>query len=80
MKWQGVKSSNILRVRYDDKEKAMEVEFNNGGTYRYADVPKKLFEGMVQAPSAGKYFFAEIKGKFESVNLNPKEKGVEDGK
>jgi hypothetical protein len=39
----------------------LEVEFKNGGVYRYRDVEPSLFYGLTSAPSAGKYFHQNIR-------------------
>lgn len=55
-------SSNIAAVRYDDDTQTLQVDFKNGGaTYEYANVPKDVAEGFESAPSAGKYFHANIR-------------------
>ena len=40
-------SSNIARYRYDEKGHVLTVEFKNGGTYNYYDVPLPVY---VQIP------------------------------
>ncbi len=74
LSWTGLNSSNLFRTRYNRKEVTLDIEFKNGGQYRYSGVPQKIFDGITKAESPGKYFFAHIKGKFDAVNLNPKEK------
>jgi len=41
------------------------VTMNNGKSYRYADVPETLFDDFAKAESAGKFFGAHVRGKFE---------------
>lgn len=53
-------SSNIAAVRYDDDTQKLEIDFKQGGTYEYDNVPKDVAEGFESAPSAGKYFHANI--------------------
>ena len=54
-------SSNIAAVRYDDNAQRLEIDFKNGGaTYEYYNVPVDVAEGFETAPSAGKYFHANI--------------------
>ncbi len=57
-------SSNIARFRYDPKGHVLTVEFKNGGTYNYYDVPQPVYEQMNAAPSKGGFLAQNIKGMF----------------
>lgn len=43
----------------------LEIEFKNGRVYRYKNVPKQLYYGMINAKSVGKYFRDYIKDRYE---------------
>jgi len=58
-------SSTIAKVEYDNLLNRMLVTFKSGSTYQYVEVPHKVFDELVSAESAGKYFAANIKGKYE---------------
>lgn len=65
MDWiQTPESSNIARFGYDAASTILFVEFQNGGTYQYFDVPTAIFEAMRGAESKGQYFAQNIKGVF----------------
>lgn len=57
-----VTSSNIASVAWSDG--SLYVVFHHGGEYRYRDVPRKVFEQMLSAPSVGKFFHAEVRNKY----------------
>ncbi len=59
-----VTSSNIQSIGYDENTQTLEVEFKNGGTYQYFDVPKHEFDALMSASSHGQYLAANIKGKY----------------
>lgn len=59
------RSSMLKTVSYDDKENCLSVTFASGGTYKYKDVPKTVFNELISAESEGKYFLANVKNKFE---------------
>lgn len=61
-----VASSNIASVVYDAEKKILEVEFHHGAIFQYFDVPREVFEGLMQAGSIGSYFMNEIKGKYKN--------------
>jgi len=63
------KSSNVKAVGYDDEKKTLLVEFKLGGKYVYEDVPVELYEAFEKADSAGKFFFANVRGKYKFSRL-----------
>ena len=62
-------SSNIARYKYDDKARVLTVEFKNGGTYNYYDVPQGVFEQMKTAPSKGEFLARNIKGAYRYARV-----------
>jgi hypothetical protein len=62
MDWTNANSSNIERFKYDTSSRILKVEFKNGGTYDYFDVPESVFNAMCHAPSKGQYLASNIKG------------------
>ena len=57
-------SSNIARYRYDENGHVLTVEFKNGSTYNYYDVPQMVFEQMKAASSKGEFLARNIKGAY----------------
>jgi hypothetical protein len=63
MEWiESPESSNIARFGYDESSQILTVEFINGGSYNYYDVPTMVFEQMKAAPSKGQFLAQSIKG------------------
>jgi hypothetical protein len=62
---QHVKSSNIKSVGYDQTSNTLEIEFNNGRTYQYFEVPNQIYLSLIEAASKGKYFHNSVKSRFE---------------
>jgi len=60
-----VKSSNLKAVGYVMKDRELTVEFRTGGKYVYEAVPPEIFATMMTAPSIGRYFLQEVRGKFQ---------------
>ena len=56
-----VDSSHIKRVEYTDK---LYIEFLNDSVYEYDNVPEDLAKEMLQQPSKGSFFWANIRGKY----------------
>lgn len=57
-------SSVILKYKYDETGKALEITFVSGSVYVYKDIPPTLFERFRQAISKGIFFNKHIKPKF----------------
>lgn len=49
-------SSNLAGGSYDDEAQRLELEFRNGATYAYSNVPQGVVEGLRSAGSAGAYW------------------------
>ena len=68
------KSSTIHKVEYDEKEKAMTIEFRSGNIYRYSEVPPRLwkvFQLYIEVEgSAGSFFNEYIKNQFPSEKIH----------
>jgi hypothetical protein len=61
---ESISSTAISSASYDDETKTLEVSFTSGQTYTFQNVPVEIFEGLISAPSAGKYYHSQIKGQF----------------
>lgn len=61
-------SSMLYAVGYDPKTQTLEVVFNSGGIYRYADVPPQVYEDLLQTDSKGRYMWMNV------LNLYPFER------
>lgn len=62
MQMQHVVSSDIESVGYEDG--TLYVRFHSGGTYSYDEVPEAVYRSLMSAPSPGRYFIANIKGRY----------------
>ena len=62
-------SSNIARYKYDDRMRVLTVEFKNGGTYNYYDVPRVVFDQMNVASSKGGFLAQNIKGAYRYARV-----------
>lgn len=60
-----VKSSNMLGISYDEETKDLYVLFKQKTLYKYADVPKDVYDEFIKAESVGSFFFKRIKSKYE---------------
>jgi hypothetical protein len=70
-KWTGFRtveldkeSSAIDYVKYNKRNKILEIKYRERGTYQYAPVPEKVVEKMLESRSKGKFLNKFIKNKF----------------
>ena len=59
-KLEPIESSNLAAVGWDTTL-GLIVAFKSGGRYRYPDADRAVYEGLLAAESAGKFFHANIK-------------------
>jgi len=60
-----VSSSNIEAIGYDESTQDLHVQFLSGGYYVYHNVPREIFDRLMEAPSKGSYLNREIKGVYQ---------------
>jgi hypothetical protein len=69
MQMRQIRSSTIARVGYDESSRELVVEFVNGTTYKYLDVPPTMYEALTCAMSAGRFFGDHIRDEYRFVRL-----------
>ena len=69
MQLTAVESSMIHAIGYDKEKRILEVVFNTGRTYQYADVPYEVFVGFLNAESKGRYFLANIRDVYQYLQV-----------
>jgi hypothetical protein len=58
-------SSAISAAGYDVQSQRMKITFQAGHTYDFCRVPRQVFDGLLQAPSAGTYYNQHIKDRYQ---------------
>ena len=59
-----LKSSVLAGHHYDPATSVLHLQFTNGDTWRYRDVPMERAETLAGNASPGKYFTDSIKGQY----------------
>lgn len=62
-----IKSSLISRLEYNTAVQILKVQFKNGDIWIYEGVDEFIYAMMMDAPSIGKFFLENIKGKYTST-------------
>lgn len=64
-----VDSRAIVSLGYEEATRLLEIEFRSGSVYRYADVPRSVYEWLLRTPNKGVFVARQISGRyaFESV-------------
>lgn len=65
-------STLIQRIALDEDARTLCVAFRNGRRYVYEGVPRTLYEAFKRAPSAGKFFNEQVKGRFACREESPR--------
>jgi len=60
-----VDSSNIEAIGYDDDAQELHVQFLGGGNYIYYDVPRNIFDELMNASSKGSFLNREVKSVYQ---------------
>ena len=74
MQREKVDSSSLSSVGYDAGSETLEVEFKNGGVYRYLEVPEDEWQSLQSAESKGSYLNTHIKPSYRYRKLAPARK------
>lgn len=70
---QKVSSSNLSAVGYNEDSKELYVEFKNGNTYKYRDVPKQTYADLLSAESIGSKFNKSVRTVYSCIQVKEKE-------
>ena len=57
-------SSAISWIEYDEGNLTLSISFRYGRTYVLSGVPYEHYEGLLHAPSPGRYFNSYLRGKY----------------
>ena len=64
-----VNSSNLRSVGYNPMTETLIIQFHSGHIYEYYHVPQHIYEGLIFAPSKGKYHHRYIKNSYAYTRL-----------
>ena len=64
-----VESSSVTSVGYDDALATLEVEFRNGGVYRYFAVPAAVHTALMQSASKGTFVSRLVRDVYPFVRV-----------
>jgi hypothetical protein len=70
MRLDTVESDAIHAIGYDADVSVLEIIFNNGTIYQYRNVPREVYEQIMQSPFKGSYFQQNIRDEFEFWQLD----------
>lgn len=65
-----VESSMIRAVGYDASSQELEILFNSGKTYRYTNVPEKIYQQLLASESKGQYMHSCIIGMYPEYKIS----------
>jgi hypothetical protein len=65
-----VESSNLKKTEYDIDTKKLVVEFKNGISYEYEEVPHNIYSQFRLSESQGKFFNTQISKSFKYKKID----------
>lgn len=60
-----VNSSAIDRIGYDPQSRRLRIEFTQGDSYDFCNVPLHIYEGLIRAASKGGYYNDHIRDRYQ---------------
>jgi hypothetical protein len=66
-----VDTSHIRKVAFEPSGEELEIEFADGGIYRYQMVPREIYQELMDADSKTSYFTQTINERFACVRVDP---------
>lgn len=57
-------AGGTARIAYEDEAERLSIWFRESGKYVYEGVPRGIYEALKTAPSAGRAFNSQVKGRF----------------
>lgn len=66
-----VDTTGIRSVNFEPRGEELEIEFADGGVYRYQMVPQEIYQELMEAPSKASYFTQTINERFACVRVDP---------
>ena len=71
--WRRVESSNLESVGWDGNGnlyvRFKETKYSRARTYWYKGVPESVYQGLLAAPSKGKYFHANVRDRYDTLQI-----------
>lgn len=74
IKREPVQSTAIASVGYSRRLHALEIEFKNGAIYRYLEVDRSTYHGLMSAPSKTRFYHEKIRSKYRSLHVRRRAK------
>lgn len=69
IKREPVQSTALASVGYSRRLHALEIEFKNGAIYRYLEVDRATYHGLMSAPSKTRFYHEKIRSKYRSLHV-----------
>lgn len=67
MERQPIESSSMVDAGFDADSGVLEITFRSGKRYRYENVPAEVFDKLMSADSAGKFFASAIRPMYQAI-------------
>lgn len=68
---QPVVSTNVASIGYSRHLRALEIEFTRGAIYRFLEVPRAVYAGLMASNSKGRFINKNIRGRYRFLRVRP---------
>lgn len=72
IKREPVISTNVASIGYSRHLRVLEIEFTRGAIYRFLEVPRSVYGGLMASDSKGHFIAENIRGKYRFVRVRPR--------
>jgi hypothetical protein len=66
-----LQSTSLKAAIFQEQSAFLDLEFRNGMSYRYHEVPAEVYEQLLRAESKGQYFNQHIRNHFRFTKIHP---------
>lgn len=63
-------SKHLKSADYDDDTETLLIGFTSGHNYEYENVPREVYDELMESPTPGDYFRKRIKPEYEGVQVS----------
>lgn len=68
-RWVNIHSTNVKRIKYNQKQLQLFVEFKNNSVYRYDNVPVEVAIDFFNSSSLGRFVWRRLRDRFDTTHL-----------
>lgn len=68
-----VESANLSAMGYDEKNRILQIRYNNDTTYQFYDFPPEVWKDLQKAESKGSFMYKSVRGRYRYARIDEQE-------